>query len=72
MTAFSLRAVRRVAMKAGVDRISKEAMEVLRDLAEEYVFRVVQLALELAKHAGRKTVRREDVLMAAKIMGKKD
>lgn len=70
MPEFSLRGIRRMAMKAGAERISKEAMEVLRDLAEDYVLKIIKLALELAEHAKRKTIRKEDVLMAARIINR--
>jgi len=57
--------------KTGADRVSREAIEVLRDLAEEYITKVSQIALELAEHAKRKTIQKEDIIKANKLLTQK-
>ncbi len=56
----------RILRKAGAHRVSEEAkrefVEVIVDVAEKIAAR----AVELAKHAGRKTVQEEDVRLAKK------
>jgi len=71
MVEISLASIRRIMKKAGINRVSKDAVEALRDLAEEYIFKLSQLALELADHAGRKTILKQDILMAARIWTRK-
>jgi len=47
-------------------RIGDDAAEELRKVVEEFAIRVGKEALELATHAGRKTVRSEDIRLAVK------
>ncbi len=60
-----LAVVERIARKAGVERISREALEELKELIEEIAEDLAMEASELAKHAGRKTIKPEDVKLAA-------
>jgi len=60
-----LAAVERIARKAGVQRISKEALEEMRKLAEELAEELARESALLAKHAGRRTIKPEDVKLAA-------
>ncbi len=60
-----LAVVERIARKAGVERISREALEELKELIEEIAEDLAMEAAELAKHAGRKTIKPEDVKLAA-------
>ncbi len=60
-----LAAIERVARKAGVERISREALEELRNIVEEIAQELASEAAELAKHAKRKTIRAEDIKLAA-------
>ncbi len=55
----------RIAKKNGADRVSTEAATKLALLAEEYAGRVVAEAVKLATHAGRKTIKIEDIELAA-------
>ena len=71
MPEISLRSIRRLMRKTGADRVSREAIEVLRDLAEEYITKVSQIALELAEHAKRKTIQKEDIIKANKLLTQK-
>lgn len=58
--------VDRIIRKAGAERVSGEAAELLADVLEEEGKEVATRANELAEHAGRKTVKREDIRMAVK------
>jgi len=68
MPEISLLSIRRIMKKAGIQRASKEAIETLRDIAEEYILQIAKTALELAEHAKRKTVQKEDITMATKLL----
>lgn len=54
--------------KAGAERVSETAAEELRRTLEEVALKVGREACILAAHAGRKTVRAEDVRLAARRM----
>ena len=60
-----LAAIERIARKAGIERISKEALEELKMLVEELAEELAIEAAELARHAKRKTIRPEDIKLAA-------
>lgn len=59
-------AVVRLAKKAGAERVGEDAADVLVIKAEAYIENLAKEANELAKHAGRKTIKAEDVELAAK------
>lgn len=63
---ISTAAVHRLIKRGGAGRIGDDAAEELRKVVEDYAIRVGKEALELAKHAGRKTVRAEDIKLAVK------
>ncbi len=63
---ISAAAVHRLIKKGGAGRIGDDAAEELRKVMEEVAIRVGKEALELASHAGRKTVRAEDIRLAVK------
>lgn len=63
---ISTAAVHRLIKKGGAGRIGDDAAEELRKVMEEVAIRVGKEALELASHAGRKTVRAEDIRLAVK------
>ncbi|RLF16909.1 MAG: histone [Thermoprotei archaeon] len=56
----------RIFRKAGAKRVSESATRALRDLIEKVCYEIAKEAIILAAHAGRKTVIREDVLLAAR------
>ncbi|MAG38481.1 histone [Candidatus Woesearchaeota archaeon] len=59
-----LAAMERLMKKAGAQRVSEEAKEALRDVLEEFTNEVSEEAIKFAKHAGRKTVKAEDIKLA--------
>jgi len=54
--------------KAGADRVSEDASKALAKILEEEAIDVAREAVALAEHAGRKTVKKEDVELAVKRM----
>jgi histone H3/H4 len=62
-------AVRRLIEKAGAERVGDDAVKELSRILEEYALRLSKEAWALAKHAGRKTVKAEDIQLALKRTG---
>ena len=56
--------VTRLMRNAGAERVSEDASQALVEVLEEYGEKVAAKSVGLAKHAGRKTVKAEDVLEA--------
>jgi len=61
----------RLCKKAGADRVSEAAAKELAKALEDIGVKIAKEALDFAMHAGRKTIKAEDIEIAArKIMGK--
>lgn len=57
--------IERIIRKAGAERVSEGAVEELKDAVEEVGEEIARDAIEMADHAGRKTVKASDVEMSA-------
>jgi len=56
----------RIFKKAGAERTSEDALKATREAVEDYAEALAEASVALAKHARRKTVKAEDVKLAAK------
>lgn len=65
MKELPVASVDRIIRNAGADRVSEDAKEALAAILEEYGTRVSAEAIKLCKHAGRKTVKEEDIRLAS-------
>jgi len=61
----------RICKKAGAERVSEAAAEELAKVLDEVGLKIAKEAIDYAMHAGRKTVKAEDIEIAArKVIGK--
>ncbi|MGV8108905.1 histone family protein [Methanospirillum sp.] len=65
MADLPIAAVVRVAKNAGAERVGSDGSEELVKMTEDYLGKLVKEAVKLAGHAGRKTLKAEDIEMAA-------
>lgn len=65
MADLPIAAVIRIAKENGAERVGSDAAALLVQKAEEYIASLTKEANKLALHAGRKTIKEEDVEMAA-------
>ena len=68
---FGLAVMNRVIKKAGAERVSDEASDTLRTVLEEIANNISRTSIDLANHAGRKTIKSDDILLAYKNTYKK-
>ncbi len=66
MADLPIAAVVRIAKKNGAERVGSDAAEALVVRAEKYIATLTKEANKLAEHAGRKTIKKEDVDLASK------
>ena len=66
MADLPIAAIVRIAKKSGAERVGSDAAAALVEMAEDYIADLVKEATKLAVHAGRKTIKEEDVKLAAK------
>jgi histone H3/H4 len=70
MTHLPIAPIRRIVKNAGAERVSQDATLALADLLTEYGIEISEKAVSLARHAGRKTVKKEDIVKAVKEVSK--
>ena len=63
---LGLSAMHRILKKAGASRVSDESVDELRRIMEDVALNIAKNAVDMSEHAGRKTVRAEDVKLASK------
>ncbi|PKL60262.1 MAG: histone [Methanomicrobiales archaeon HGW-Methanomicrobiales-4] len=64
MADLPIAAVNRIAKANGAERVGSDAAEMLVKMTEEFIGNLAKDANKLAIHAGRKTIKAEDVEMA--------
>lgn len=67
---LGLSAMYRILKKSGAERVSDESADELRRILEEVAINIAKSAVEMSIHAGRKTIKAEDVKLAAKSFAK--
>ncbi len=68
---LSVAPMHRIIKKAGAERVSESAAKALAKELEEVGIKIAKEAIDYAMHAGRKTVKAEDIEIAArKAIGK--
>ncbi|MBR9679780.1 MAG: histone family protein [Candidatus Altiarchaeota archaeon] len=66
MSELPLAPMKRIVKLSGAGRVSEEAAEALRDVIEDAALEIARRAVQLARHAGRKTVTKGDIKLAAR------
>ena len=61
-----LAAMEKILKVHGADRVAENAKEALKEILESYAEKVAKHAVRFALHAGRKTVKAEDVKLAVR------
>ena len=67
---LGLSAMYRILKKSGAERVSDESANELRRAIEEIAEVIAKNAVDMSNHAGRKTVKAEDVKLASKQFNK--
>lgn len=61
---LAVAAMHRICKKAGAERVSESAAEEMGKILEEIGIKIGKEAIDFAMHAGRKTVKAEDIRIA--------
>ena len=61
-----LAAMEKILKQAGAERVSDKSKVALKGVVEDLAEEISQKAIQLANHAGRKTVKARDIKLAAK------
>lgn len=68
MSELPLAPLKRLFKQAGAERVSDDAMMILADNLEDQTSIIAENAINMAKHAGRKTVQVDDLELAIKTL----
>ncbi len=60
----------RILKKSGAERVSDESANELRRVIEEIAESIAKNAVDMSTHAGRKTIKAEDIKLASKQFNK--
>ena len=63
---LAIAAMHRIVKKAGAERVSESAAREMARVLEEIGIKIGKEAIDFAMHAGRKTVKAEDIRIAAR------
>lgn len=66
VTTIPLAAMDRILKKAGADRVSDTAKKALCAVLEEVGIDIGRKSMQLSQHAGRKTIKEKDIILASK------
>jgi len=66
MGELAIAAMHRICRKAGAERVSESAAKEMAKVLEEIGIKIGKEAMDFAMHAGRKTVKNEDIEIAAR------
>jgi histone H3/H4 len=61
-----LAAMEKVMVEAGAERVSEDAKQELKRILEDYATMISEKAIKFAQHAGRKTIKVDDIKLAMK------
>ena len=67
---LGLSAMYRILKKSGAQRVSDESAIELRRVVEEIAEAIAKNAVDMSKHAGRKTVKADDIKLSSKQFSK--
>ena len=67
---LGLSAMYRILKKSGAPRVSDESAIELRRVVEEMAEAIAKNAIDMSKHAGRKTVKADDIKLSSKQFSK--
>ena len=67
---LGLSAMYRILKKSGAQRVSDESATELRRVVEEIAEAIAKNAVDMSKHAGRKTIKADDIKLSSKQFSK--
>ncbi len=65
MTWFTLYDMDRIIRSAGAERVGEDASRKLSEVLEDSAEKILFKAKQLARHAGRKNIKKEDIVLAS-------
>ncbi|MFX0085780.1 MAG: histone family protein [Candidatus Hodarchaeota archaeon] len=65
MSGFARARVEKIIRNAGAWRVSADAIDRLNEILTDYSTNIAKYAVEIARHSGRKTVKENDIKLAA-------